>query len=459
MTGVRAVRFATGARVVIGAVVAAACAVGVVAAIHAPWPEITRSPAQVEVAPLPGEPVLVCTGDLRAIGRDSSDPLSMRSAGALALVTGGTDGDPSETPIAAPDLIGGGDVPRLSAAVVERSAPVIAAAESITVSSTDLAGLAALPCGESRLESWLVGGSVATGTKDLVVLTNAAAVTSTVDLSVHGETRSNRTVIIPSRTQVALPLASIAAGNPAPVVEVVAEGAPVRAVLQSSFVRTLDPAGIDLQDAVASPQRNLLFPGVQVFDGEGDDTDLTMLRLLSPDAAGTASVTVRAPGSTAAAQEFTVPLTADVPADVSLQGLPAGAYTVEVSSDAPVVAAARQQDGFGRGSDFAWTTPAAEITEEVLFAVPRGPAARLHVANPGDAEATVTIETVDGKAVEEVVVPAGDSAEVGVPVGAVYRLSTSAPVHAAVTMSGRGALATWPVAPGAGAESTITVYP
>ncbi|MBQ3359519.1 MAG: hypothetical protein IJG47_11555 [Microbacterium sp.] len=450
---------ATGARVAVGAVVAVACVTGVVTAIHAPWPEVAHEPAQVEVTPLPGAPMLVCNGDFRAIGRDSSDPLSMRSAGSPSVTVDGTGGAPASAPIAAPDLIGGGEVDRFIGEVVDRSAPLIAATESISVSATDLAGFAALPCGESRLESWLVGGSVATGTKDIVTLTNAAAVTSTVTLSTYGDSRSNRTVIVPAMTQVALPLSSIAAGNTTPVVEVTAEGAPVRAVLQSSFVRTLDPAGIDLQEAVAGPQRHPVILGVQSFDGDGDNADMTVLRLLSAGEDGRAVVTVRAVGSPEVVEEFTVDLTADTPAEASLSALAPGSYSVSIEADTPVVAGVRQQNGFGKGADFSWMTPAPEIGTDALFAVPNGPQPTLYLINEDGADATVTLENLGSGNSREVVVPAGSSVAATLNGDTVYRLSTSDAVRAAMSMSGAGALATWPLQPSAGAEKSITVYP
>lgn len=450
---------ATSARLAVGAAVAVACVVGVVVAVHAPWPQVSHEAAHVDVTPLPGQPVLVCNGDLRALGRDSSDPFTMRSAGATSLTVDGTAGAPSSSPIAVRDLVDGGEVDRLTDDVDGRSAPLIAAAESIAVSDTDLSGFAALPCGETRLESWLVGGSVETGTKDLITLTNASEVTSTVTLATYGEARSNRTVIVPAMTQVALSLSSIAAGNSAPVVKVSADGAPVRAVLQSSFVRTLDPAGIDLQEAVAGPQQHLVVAGVQSFGGDGDNADMTVLRLLSPGSDATATVTVRASGSTAIAEEFTVDLTADAPAEASLSALDPGAYTVDVDADSPVVAGVRQQDGFGAGSDFAWVTPASEITADVLFAVPEGPSATLQLVNDGDADARVTVETVDGDDARDIVVPAGGSIESDLAADTTYRLGTTEPIRGAVSMSGEGALATWPLQPSAGAEESITVYP
>lgn len=460
MKGTRAFRVAaTGARVVTGVAVAVACVIGVAAAIHAPWPEVRHDPAQVEVTPLPGDSVLVCNGDLRALGRDSSAPLDMRSAASPDLTEAGTSGSPSTETLEAPDLIDAGEVRVLTGAVEGRTPPMIAAAESVAVAAEDLAGYAALPCGEPRLESWLVGGNVGTGTVDIVILTNAAEVPTTVTLSVYGTARSTRTVVVPARTQLALPLTSIAAGNEAPVIEVSAVGAPVRAVLQSSLVRVLDPAGIDLQEAVAGAQQNLVLAGVQAFAVEGDDADMTVLRLLSPEADAQARIVVRATGSSASTTEFTAPLVAGTPAEISLSGLEPGAYTVVVEADAPVVAAVRQQDGSGRDADFAWVTPAPELDADVLVAVPAGPTPQLHLANTSDEEATVTLEPVTGGEPEEVVVPAGESLGVDVAARTTYRLSTTAIVHAAVMMTAPGALAVLSIQAGAGAEQAITVYP
>jgi hypothetical protein len=460
MNGTRAFRVAaTGARVVTGVAVAVACVVGVVAAIHAPWPSVRHDPAQVEVTPLPGDTVLVCNGDLRALGRDSSAPLDMRSAASPRLTQAGTSGTPATRTLEAPDLIDAGDVRVLTGTVDGRSAPMLAAAESVSIAEEDLAGFAALACGEPRLESWLVGGSVGTGTEDIVILTNAGEVPTTVTLSVFGTTRSSRTVVVPAGTQTALPLTSIAAGNEAPVVKVDAVGAPVRAVLQSSVVQVLDPAGIDLQDAVAGAQQNVVLAGVQAFPVEGDEADMTVVRLLAPDADAQARIVARASGSGTAAAEFTVPLTAGAPADVSLSGLEPGTYTVEVDADAPVVGAVRQQDGSGLDSDFAWVTPAPEIDTDVLIAVPDGPTPQLQIANTADEESTVSLEPVDGGESQQIVVPAGESVSVDLESDTTYRMRPSGTVHAAVTMTAAAALAVLPVLPGAGAEQAITVYP
>jgi len=460
MSGSRAFRVAaTGARVVTGLAVIVACAVGVAAAVHAPWPVLSHDPAQVDVTPLPGDSVLVCNGDLRALGRDAAEPLDMQSASSPTLTTGGTSGPPASSELSVQDLPVARGVPVLTGAVEGRTAPLIAGAESVTIAAEDLAGYAAVPCGTPRLDSWLVGGSTATGTEDLVILTNAAEVPSTVTLSVYGDTRSARTVVVPARTQTALPLTSIAAGNNVPVVRVAAVGAPVRAVLQSSLVQVLDPAGIDLQDAVPGPQQKLTLTGVQAFAVQGDDAEMAVLRLLAPGQDAQARVRVLAEGASSPVDEFTVPLEMDLPAQVSLSGLEPGQYTVEIEADAPVVAALRQQDGFGLDTDFAWITPAPEIDADVVFAAPSGPAPRVQIANTADEDASVTIESLDGGQSDELVVPAGETRGVDLDPRTTYRMRTTSSVHAAVTFTAPGALAVLPVQPSAGVEKPITVYP
>lgn len=460
MSGTRAFRAAaTGARLLTGAVVAGACVVAVVLGVNASWPSIQHEPASAEVTPLPGDTVLVCNGDFRAIGRDPANPFQMVTAGSPALSVAGSSGTPESTPLVADDLAEGGSAQRLVGAVEGRVAPLLAATESISLAAEDLSGLAAAPCRPASQDSWIVGGSVETGTEDLIVLTNPGVVPSTVTLVAHGSVRASRTVIVPPESQSAVPLTSLAAGSDLPMVHVTATGSPVRAVLQSSLTRTLDPAGVDLQDAVSAPQQHAVLPGVRLFESQGDSGDSTVVRVMSPDADAQAVVTVSALGAAATAEEFDLPLTAGMPTELSLSALSPGEYTVRVDSDAPVLSAVRQQEGGGPQDDFAWVLPAPEIDDEVFAAIPLGPAPRLVLVNTEDVDATVRVEPVTGGDPVDVDIPAGSSTSIEVRPRTVYSLTGSGPIHASVTMTATGALAVWPLWPAAGTQQSIAVYP
>lgn len=456
MTQNRAVRVvATGARLLAGVVIAVACVAGVTAAVALPWPGSVGEPAQVAVTPTAGDTTLVCTGAYRAVGRNAQDAAQQASAGTPAL-TVDSSGARQDSALAMPDLDEAAAPQRFIASAEEGEAALVAAAESIVLQADDLSGLAASACREARTESWLVGGTVQTGTNDLIILSNPGDVAATVTLTVFGLEQTSTKTLVPAGTQVSLPLSSIAAGSQQPVVRLTAAGAPVRAVLQSSLIRTLDPSGIDLQDTASSPQRDLSFAGIQVVT-DSEDSPLTVLRLMATGEATEARITVR--DGLAEVQHVSVPLEEATPAEVSLDDLAAGVYSVEVHADSPIVGAVRQTTRTGPGSDFAWMTPAPEIFREILVAIPAGPGPRIHLVNDGDADAAVSLVPSSGGDAEEITVPARGDAVVDVSADTVYALTSDQAVHAAVMLSGTDALAGWPLWPGAAAQAPIIVYP
>lgn len=459
MSGSRTVRMAaTGARVLLGAAVAGACVLGVIAGAAAPWPGVEYEPAAVRVTPAPSAETAICNGSFRALGRDTTRADLMVAGSDPSLIADGQAGEPESAELDMPDLAGGSGAQRLTGTIEGRSATRIAAVETSTLSTDDLAGLAAAPCRAPSLQTWLVGGDASTGAADVIVLSNATDVPSTVALVVYGasQQRSSSTVV-PPMTQIGIPLASIAPGEGEPVVQVTAEGAPVRAVLQSSEMSVLDPVGIDLQDGIADARTSLMFTGVQSDEATGDAGGV-VLRLLAPDAGTVATVTMRRTGSTGAAEEFTVELAEGVPTEVALAGGARGFSDIAVRADEPVVGAVRQSVVVGQTVDFAWMTPAPEISGEVMFAVPDAASPRLHVANPSDAPAEVTL-LVDG-AEERLTVPASGSTTVPLRGGTTPVLRTDAAVQASVTVSESGAagIAGWPLWPVQGIADAVTVY-
>lgn len=455
MTRRRAIRVvATGARLLTGAVVAAACVAGVTAAVAAPWPVVATAPAQVEAVPSGGDTTLVCHGPFRALGRNAADAQQVSVAGDTELTVDGT-GDATQARLQPLDIFAAAEGAAVFVDDPERGENP-AAAESIAFSDDRLAGLAAAPCREPAIESWLVGGTVDVGTSDIIVLANPGDVTATVTLTVYGLEDTRSEVILPAGAQRSVPLASIAAGAQEPIVRVTAAGAPVRAVLQSSLVRTLDPAGVDLQDSAGTPSSDLVFAGVRVVaDRTGQST--AVLRVMATDADTEATVTVRSERGEEI-QELSVPLQAETPAEVGLEGLKAGTYRVDVGADASLVGAVRQTTGVGAGTDFAWMAAAPEVDGEVRFAVPEGPGPGLHLVNTTAAEVTATV-TAPGADGTEIVLPAGAGRLVRVDAGSVYTLTTDGAVHAAVGLAGDGELAGWPLWPGPDAQPPIVVYP
>lgn len=463
MSDRRLVRFAaTSARVVAGTAVAAAAVVGTVAGIAAPWPEYAATPVRVEATPAPSDTVLACDGPLLALGRSADAAGGLSAAAAQQIVSGPADADASLTSLSGATGDADGDAQALRAAPRDRVQTSLAAAGSATAVSADLTGFAASACRAPLAESWLVGGASTTGSNDLVVLANPGDVPATVQLSVYGAQGvstppGGSNLVVPAGQRRVVPLAGLLLGEESPVVRVVASGAPVHASLQASLTRVLLPGGSDQVAPLAQADTRLVMPGVQVLTtGEGQAG--TVLRLLSPGSDATATVTlVPLDAGTTAPAPTDVPLSAGLPTSLDLSGLAAGAYTVEVSATAPVVGGTWSTTGFGEGADFAWYAPAPEFPSDGVFAVASGVGASLVLA--GDTgDATVTVTPVDGGEPLSSTVTAGES--VALPLGpGVYRLDSDAPLRAAVSYAGAGALASYPLWPADAAASAVTVLP
>lgn len=455
---------AASARLVAGAAIAAAAVVGTVAAIAAPWPQYRAEPVRVDATPEASDTLLACDGPLLALGRSADSANGLTAAAAQQIVSGPADAAAVTSALTGATADASGDAQALRAAPRDRTPTPLAAAGSATVASADLIGFSASACRAPLAESWLVGGATTTGANDLVVLANPGDVPATVQLSVYGAQGvqtppSGQNLVVPAGQRRVVPLAGLLLGEESPVVRVEASGAPVHASLQASLTRVLLPGGSDQVAPARQADTRLVMPGVQVVTSAEGQAG-TVLRLLSPGSDATATVTVIPMDATASAAPPTeVPLTAGLPTSLDLSGLSAGAYTVEVSATSPIVGATWSTTGFGEGADFAWYADAPEISAPTVVAVADGAGSSASlVLAAGDAEAAVTLTPLEGGNAAATTVVANGAVAVPVAAG-VYRLEATAPVRAAMSYVGTGALASYPLWPADAAASALTVLP
>lgn len=450
-------------RPVLGLVAGAVTVALVAFAPWLPWPTLTFAPASVAIAPESAVSTEVCTGDLLIAGRDAASA-GVSVAASQAVVRAAPGGDPGVPGVLSSEA--SGSMPTVWS--TSGDAPA-AAAGSATVGDPDLAGFAASACRVGLLDSWIVGGAGTTGSADLLLLSNPGEVAATVTLTVYGATGpevppGGAGVVVAPGTQQVVPLAGLALGEESPVVHVQAEGAPVTAALQASITRTLEPGGVDQLGALEELATTAVFPGVAVVQAEAGATSggaSTLVRLLAPDSDGTAVITVRTVGASAATIEpTTVALSAGVPSAVGMPDLPAGDYVIEVVADVPIASGLWQTTGFGAGSDFAWYPPAPVIDAGAgaVIAVPDGPSPTLTLVNPAQEEATIQVTPGGGASATAVVLPAGASAQVPLRAATAYTLSGDA-VRASVRYAATGALAAFAVWPQDAGAEPIVIYP
>ena len=468
MSDRRVFRWATtSARLLIGTAVSVAAVVAVVTAVSVPWPTLTREPLSVPATPAPAASVIACDGALLAIGRDPTDADAITVAAPQSVVGGVDEGEaPEEQRLEATD-IGPGPM-AYTAQPFERHAVDVAATGAATAADDDLAGFAASACRPPLLDSWLVGGSAATGAADLVLLANPGTVPATVQLTVFGAAGpqippGGADLVVAPGTQRIVPLAGLVLGEETPVVRVSAVGAPVHASLQASITRTLTPGGVDQVGPVPQAETSQTITGITVMRADTEAAaaeQSAVLRMLSPSADTTARVTVTTAGRTEPVGDTQeVSLQAGMPLELALDGLGAGSYTVTVDAGAPVVAAVWQATGVEEGDDFAWYTAAPDVAVPSLFATPSGPTPLLTVVNPFDEAVVVEVAAVDGGEPLTLTVPARGSIETRLAARTVYELDPESPVRAGLSFAGDGALAGVPVWPADVATPAIVVYP
>lgn len=421
---------------------------------------------------LVSDATLLCPGQsrqgaegLRDVGGSVRAAVAAPPAG---LVPGAAAGDPGRLEItgipSGRTLISSTGGGRAVTAVVEPSpasdavavratgslAPGVVATQVWAHSGDDDHGLAVTPCAVPSADQWLVGGGGGPTRTERLVLTNSGANAVTVRLDVLGTSgrvagSGDRSISIAPRSREVVSLDSVAPGEDAPAVHVVATGGMVSGVLVDSWIDGATARGTDDATRSVSPDTELVIPGVQVDGG-------ALVRLVNPGAAE-AVVQVRLMTSAGAVQPEPLRAVRVPPAstkDIPLTGLAKGTAGVHVRSDQPVTAGAwmerRAVAGTDRVGDFGWapaTPPVRALAGLVLQSRHAGGLdADLALTSAGGGSATVTI--VSGATTTSHVVRLRPDSAASLPLGRadqVWVAPTSGDLHAAVSVTGGDARA------------------
>jgi hypothetical protein len=142
--------------------------------------------------------------------------------------------------------------------------------------------------------------------------------------------------------------------------------------------------------------------------------------------------------------------------EIPLDRVVPGTFMITVTSDQPVVVAARTLTA--DSSDFAWFGAATPLAASTLVAVAQGPGGVLHLGNTTGATIAATVEAPGGST-QTVSVPANGA--VGVPATSAgsYTIQNGKNLVASLSYSGTGALSSSLVSPPGPQQTPITVYP
>ena len=323
-----------------------------------------------------------------------------------------------------------------------RVANAVGAVTTLTKSG-DLRGLTAAPCTQPSAMSWIVGGSIAAGSSAELRLVNPGVTPATAKVTLYGSIGrlslpSNGEITVPAGGSSSLALETKGSQDPRIAVSVEADGGSVVPTLVTESLDGETPAGTDVITPGAAPATDLVIPGVEIIEpaaqGEvpdaktgADSSDTPAVRIVNPGAdPATVSVTMLGKdGARPLSGAQSVTIDAGSVFDIQLAGVPAGTYGVQVTSSAPVGAAARLVRSGGEYParskalihDQAWAQAALPgAADSGLLAVPRAASlsSAVTVANSGETT-SVTLSSLDGSWKQDVKVAKGSSSVVEVP--------------------------------------------
>ena len=225
-------------------------------------------------------------------------------------------------------------------------------------------------CSAPTSSQWFVGASADITTKGRLMVVNSGLSEAVVDVNVFTENGKQplRTLNVPSKNYLVIPVDSLAPGDKTLTVNVLPRSGRINAFMIDEQGKGLRALGGDLINPINAPSRSLVIPAIpnqSKKPGQGA-TAAHVLRLLTPGEVD-ASVTVEL-------------LSADgvfIPVGLNSRTIAAGlvteftfspkisssAFAVKISSTEPVVAAVESSVVIGGRKDFTWSTPAPELSE------------------------------------------------------------------------------------------------
>lgn len=309
---------------------------------------------------------------------------------------------------------------------------IVTGSNTQLVALDSMRGLAAASCQQPANDMWLVGGSTAAGREALLILSNPTPVDATADLGIFtdlGEIEvaglSGISVLAHSTT--VLSLASFAPAVSTMAIQVQTSGAKLAAWLQHRVKNGTESLGVDFVSPSTEPKLSSVIPGFVVRGTEAiNQVSVTesisdaghLVRVFAPTGA---TVTIQIVSSSAEVFGAVATGTIEPGAvlDFPINDLLDGNYTVFVSSDQPVFAAAKAASGLDGGTpriDFTWLAPAEPITSARAVitsgVVPPDGASILVLGNPVNEIRNATLTSLETGAVTVIAVPASGTAAI-----------------------------------------------
>ena len=262
-------------------------------------------------------------------------------------------------------------------------------------------------CAAPTSSQWFVGASADITTKGRLIVVNSGLSDAVVDVNVFTENGKQplRTLNVPSKNYVVIPVDSLAPGDKTLTVNILPRSGRINAFMIDEQGKGLRALGGDFINPINAPSRSLVIPAIPnqgKKPGQGA-TAAHVLRLLTPGEVD-ASVTVEllsADGVFIPVGLNSRTITAGLVTEFTFSPkISSSAFAVKITSTEPVVAAVESSVVIGGRKDFTWSTPAPELSEFTMAVTGLSPL----IAFAG-AEINVALEVtlVNGKVIRNAI--------------------------------------------------------
>lgn len=417
-----------------------------------PLPSVSVQPQGIGVTPPAGAQQRVCAGPLLqvGIGGQASQASPVGEAEEEVAAIGGAD--PKR------EALGDQGPSSYLQPATEGEPRSIAVAQSFMHNTPKTAGFGASNCIAPASSQWVLAGNTQVGYTSALDIINPSGAEARVNFRVFTpdgvKSPGIGEIVLQPGERTTVSLGGVATDQQTVAVELISTGAPVAAFVHETYTDTLDPKGAEVAEASNAPSKSQVIPGVAIaFRPQVEVTDPatlgTAVRVLNPGDA-TTPVTIEVVNKSGKVDYTTnFELGAGHVVDYPLGQVDNGEYTVRVTAEQPIVAAARVAPL--DASEFAWIAASPELGDSAVVAVPAGDEPRLAIHNPTDAARKVE---VDGKSVT---IEPGATSVSDADKGSI-ELTNASGLQAAVHFTTSERYSGFPVLPGISAGDQLTVY-
>lgn len=247
---------------------------------------------------------------------------------------------------------------------------VIAGASIQTAEAGDSRGLIAAPCEWPTNTVWLVGGASGVGNWSTLMVRNASATATTINIDVYSSTgrleiQGLTSLSLEAGGEATRDLTGLIPDDPRIAIRLSSETGSFVAAMQVLQLDGVTPAGIDMVTD-SSAGTDVVIPGVVI-----SDSGAASLRVVNPhDEPTTVSVTTLGKEESPLEGAQGVEVAPQSVLDLSLAGLAPGSYAFRVSANDDVAAGVSLTRTDDDGADVAWLAAREPVTRGGISAGP-----------------------------------------------------------------------------------------